>query len=309
MTAETTTSRGGETDRNWGRWGEEDERGSLNLLSPDVVLRATQVCKTGKVYNLGLPVQRAGVPVFDYRGAPQRLTLTSQTDEGAYADFGAPDGLGTNEDVMVIANHNGTHMDALCHVYSDDHFYNGFSKNTFSSQGGAGRCGIEKLGGFAARAVVLDLPAAHGVETLEPGYCITGDDLEQAASKQGLTVGVGDALLVRTGWLDIFDRHTAEGNPPPFAQPGLGLSTIDFIRDNGVAVVGADNAAIEVIPFDDNRVLSVHIELLVKLGIPLLEHMALSRMTSDECYEALLVVAPMLVTGGSGSPINPIAIG
>jgi len=309
MTAETTTSSGGQTDRNWGRWGQEDERGALNLLSPDVVLRATQVCKTGKVYNLGLPVQRAGVPVFDYRGAPQRLTLTSQTDEGAYADFGAPDGLGTNEDVMVIANHNGTHMDALCHVYSDDHFYNGFSKHTFSSQGGAGRCGIEKLGGFAARAVVLDLPASMGVETLEPGLKIAGDDLEQAASKQGLTVGVGDALLVRTGWLDIFERHTAEGTPPPFAQPGLGLSCIEFIRDNGVAVVGSDNAAIECIPFDDNRFLSVHIELLVKLGIPLLEHMVLTRMTADECYEALLVVAPMLVTGGSGSPINPIAIG
>jgi kynurenine formamidase len=309
MTAETTTSRGGQTDRNWGRWGEEDERGSLNLLSPDVVLRATQVCKTGKVYNLGLPVQRAGVPIFDYRGAPQRLTLTSQTDEGAYADFGAPDGLGANEDVMVIANHNGTHMDALCHVYSDDSFYNGFSKNTFTSQNGAGRCGIDKLGGFAARAVVLDIPASLGVQTLEPGYKISGEELEQAASKQGLTVGVGDALLVRTGWLDIFAQHTAEGTPPPFMQPGLGLSTVEFIRDNGVAVVGSDNAAIEVIPFDDNRFLSVHVELLVKLGIPLLEHMVLSRMTSDECYEALLVVAPMLVTGGSGSPINPIAIG
>ena len=298
-----------EAGRNWGRWGDDDERGALNLLSPDVVLRATQVCRTGKVYNLGLPVQRQGVPVFDYRGAPQRLTLTSQTDEGAYTDFGAPEGLGTNEDVMVIPNHNGTHMDALCHVYSEDHFYNGFSKHTFTSQGGAGRCGIDKLGGFAARAVVLDMPAAMGVETLEPGYRITGDDLEQAASKQGVSVGTGDALLVRTGWLDVFEQHQAAGTPPPFAQPGLGLSSVDYVRDNGVAVVGSDNAAIECIPFDDNRFLSVHVELLVKLGIPLLEHVVLSRMTSDECFEALLVVAPMLVTGGTGSPINPIAIG
>ena len=75
-----------------------------------------------------------------------------------------------------------------------------------------------------------------------------------------------------------------------------------------MAVVGSDNAAIEVIPFDDDRFLSVHIELLVKLGIPLVEHLMLTRMTSDECYAALLVVAPMLVTGGSGSPINPIAL-
>ena len=109
MTA-TATSRIG----NWGRWGDDDERGALNLLTPEVVLRAAQACRTGKVYNLGLPVQRAGVPVFDYRGAPQRLTLTSQTDEANFAVYGAPSGLGANEDVLVIAAHNGTHMDALC---------------------------------------------------------------------------------------------------------------------------------------------------------------------------------------------------
>ena len=168
---------------------------------------------TGKVYNLGLPVQRAGVPVFDYRGAPQRLTLTSQTDEGAYADFGAPDGLGANEDVLVIAAHNGTHMDALCHVYSDGQMYNGFSKDTFSSQNGAGRCGIEKTGGFAARAVLADLAGHMGVECLEPGYKISGDEIENCLAAQGVSVRPGDALLVRTGWLDLFDRVHRRGHP------------------------------------------------------------------------------------------------
>jgi kynurenine formamidase len=304
-TTTTSTSRTG----NWGRWGDGDERGALNLLTPEVVLRATQMCRTGKVYNLGLPVQRSGVPVFDYRGAPQRLTLTSQTDEANFAVYGAPSGLGANEDTLVIPAHNGTHVDALCHVYSDGQMYNGFSKDSFSSQGGAGHCGIEKTGGFAAHAVLADLAGHMGVECLEPGYRISGAEIEACLAAQGVSVQQGDALLVRTGWLDLFDRLTAAGEPAPFAQPGLSLSCVDFIRDNELAAVGADNAAIECIPFDDDRFLAVHIELLVKLGIPLVEHLQLGPMAADKCYSALFVVAPMLVTGGTGSPVNPIAIG
>jgi kynurenine formamidase len=294
---------------NWGRWGDGDERGALNLLTPEVILQALQAPTTGKVYNLGLPVQRAGVPVFDYRGAPQRLTLSSQTDEQNFSAYGAPSGLGANEDVLVMASHNGTHMDALCHVYSDDHFYNGYVKDSFASQNGATNCGIEKTGGFAARAVLADVAAYKGVPNLEPGYKITGDDLEATLASQGVSVGAGDALLVRTGWLDLFAQVTADGSPAPFAQPGLSLSTVDFIRDNDLAVVGADNAAIECIPFDDDRFLAVHIELLVKLGITLIEHLNLSPMAADKCYTSLFVAAPMLVTVGTGSPVNPIAIG
>jgi kynurenine formamidase len=95
----------------------------------------------------------------------------------------------------------------------------------------------------------------------------------------------------------------------PFAQPGLSLSTVDFIRDNDLSAVGSDNAAIECIPFDEDRFLAFHIEVLVKLGVSLIEHLRLTPMAVDKCYSALLVVAPMLVTGGTGSPVNPIAIG
>jgi hypothetical protein len=108
------------------RWGAGDERGALNLLDPETVLAATRACRTGVVYNLGLPVQRSGVPVFDYRGAPQRLTLTGAGELGAFTDFGAPPDLGANEDTLVIPAHNGTHMDALSHVFADGVMYNGF---------------------------------------------------------------------------------------------------------------------------------------------------------------------------------------
>ena len=290
------------------RWGAADERGALNLLDPATVLAATRVCKTGVVYNLGLPVQRHGVPVFDYRGAPQRLTLTGAGELGAFADYGAPEDLGANEDTLVIPAHNGTHMDALSHVFAGGKLYNGFDAKTFTASNGAAHCGIEKTGGFASRAVLLDVAGHQGVDWLEPGTNITADDLEACRAAQGVEVRTGDAVLVRTGWLDLFGSLEA-GEPAPFAQPGLGMSTVPWFDDHDVAAIGADNAAIECIPFDDNVFLAVHIELLVKRGVTLIEHLVLSKMAADNCHESLFVAAPLLVTGASGSPLNPIAIG
>lgn len=290
------------------RWGEADERGALNLLDPETVLAATRVCTTGVVYNLGLPVQRQGVPVFDYRGAPQRLTLTGAGELGAFSAYGAPEDLGANEDTLVIPAHNGTHMDALSHVFADGKMYNGFDAKSFTASNGAAHCGIEKTGGFAARAVLLDLPRHFGVDWLEPGTNVGAADLEACRSAQGVEMRRGDTLLVRTGWLDLFGS-LEPGQPPPFEQPGLGLSTVEWIDDHDLAAVGADNAAVECIPFDGNVFLAVHVELLVKRGITLLEHLVLSTMATDGCHEALFVAAPMLVTGASGSPLNPIAIG
>jgi kynurenine formamidase len=290
------------------RWGADDERGALNLLTPEVVLAASQTPKTGVVYNLGLPVQRSGVPVFEYRGAPQRLTLTGAGEMGAFTSMGAPEDLGANEDTLVIPAHNGTHMDALSHVFAEGKIYNGFDAKTFTASAGASHCGIEKTGGFAARAVLLDLPGHQGVDWLEPGTNITGDDLEACRSAQGVEIRQGDVVLVRTGWLDLF-ASLEPGQPAPFAQPGIGRSTVPFFDGWDVSAVGADNAAIECIPFDDNEFLAVHIELLVKRGVTLIEHLVLSKMAADRCHEALFVAAPMLVTGASGSPLNPIAIG
>ncbi|HEY8525273.1 MAG TPA: cyclase family protein [Acidimicrobiales bacterium] len=290
------------------RWGPEDERGALNLLDPATVLAATQVCRTGKVYNLGLPVQREGVPWFDYRGAPQRLTLSGAGERDMYVDFGAPGDLGANEDVLIIAAHNGTHVDALSHVYAEGKLYNGFDASTFRPGSGAQRCGIEKTGGFAGRAVLLDVAGHQGVDWLEPGTNITGDDLEACRAAQGVEIRRGDILLVHTGWLKLFRSLGPREEAPPI-QPGIGLSAVPFVEDHDVAAVGADNAAVECIPFDNDTFLAVHVELLVKRGVTLIEHLVLQDMAADGCHEALLVVAPLLVTGASGSPVNPIAIG
>jgi kynurenine formamidase len=289
---------------NWGRWGDDDERGSLNLLTPERVLAATRACTTGKVYSLSLPIQETGVPIFDYRGAPRRYSLTSASDHDPYAEFGAAPGVGSNEDMLVFASHSITHMDALSHVFTEKGIYNGFPRDDFSTQHGAAHCDIRATGTFAGRGVLLDLPAHQGVDWLEPGHVIDGAQLEACARAQGTEVQPGDIVLVRTGWLDFFATGGAE-----FAQPGLGVDAVSFVDEHEIAAVGADNAAIECIPFDGGVFLAVHIELLVKRGVTLMEHLQLGELAADGCHEFLFSVGALPVTGAAGSPINPVAIG
>jgi len=297
----------GEGPNNWGRWGKEDERGALNLLTPEVVLAATQVCKTGVVYNLGLPIQMSGSgPLFAYRGTPQRLTLTNQADPGAFIEYGASPDVGANEDVLVFASHTLTHMDALSHVFAEGTFYNDFPNDAVRTNQGVPNCGIDKVRGVVGRAVHLDLPRHQGVEWLEPGYAVTSAELEACAAAQEVEIRSGDILLVRTGFLEYW--HSI-GEPEVAMQAGLGLDAVDFIREHDISVVGSDNSAIEPVPFDRGIFLGVHIELLVKLGVHLLEHVNLSVLAADRVSECLFIVAPLPVTGASGSPINPIAIG
>lgn len=296
-----------EGDRsNWGRWGTDDERGALNLIDAAAVLGAARTVRAGKVYSLALPIQREGVPILDYRGAPQRLTLMNQADPGMFSAFGAPPDVGANEDVLIMASHSITHIDALCHVFAGGHLYNGHPADSFRTHTGAPVCGIEKVGAIVGRAVVLDLPGYFGVDWLEHGYTITATDLEGCARHQGVEVRAGDILLIRTGYVEFF--ATLEGAPAPFAQAGIGYDAVDFVADHDVAVVGADNSAVEVIPFDRGVFLGVHIELLVKLGVHLVEHLRLGHLAADGVGECLFVAAPLPVKGATGSPLNPVAI-
>lgn len=292
---------------NWGRWGEDDERGTLNLLTAETVRAAAASVRTGRTYPLGIPIQASGVPLFDHRGRPMRLTLSDGTDEGIYAGFGCPPGTGSNEDVMVFASHATSHMDALIHVYEDGHHYNGVPATAMRAMAGATQLGIEKAGGFAARAVLLDMPRYFDDGPwATPGRTITGDDLQGACDAQGVEVRAGDVVLVRTGYLQMwYERYPDIG----YEEPGIGVDAGKWLAARDVVAVGSDNAAVESIPFDGNEFLAVHKLLLVRHGIYLLELLDLSTPAADECWEGLLTVAPLKVTGATGSPVNPILIG
>lgn len=290
---------------NWGRWGEEDERGALNLITPETVLEALRVPRSGKLYTLGLPIQRTGVPNVDYRGIPARLTMTNRDDESMFEPFGAAPGTGVNEDVLMMASHTVTHMDALCHIYSEGAIYNGFPHDEVAPYSGAARCGIEKAGGVIARGVLIDVVAQKGVKWLEPGYVVTVEDIEAALEAQGTELRPGDAMIVRTGWLDWFFSNEEMS----LVQPGIGLDVANYLAARDPILVGADNTAVEAQPFDREEFLGCHVELLVRRGVHLIEHLKLDELSADRCYEFLFCVSPLRVTGATASPVSPVAIG
>jgi kynurenine formamidase len=300
-TASTTTP-----GTNWGRWGADDERGAINLLTPETVLAATQACRTGKIYTLGLPIQRAGVPNVDYRGIPQRLTLLNHGDEHMFADYGGTPGTGINEDVLVMASHTVTHMDALCHIYHEGTIYNGFTHDDMKAYSGAQRCGIEKAGGVVTRGVLVDVAAHKGVDWLEAGHVVTLEEFTGALEAQGSEIRPGDAVLVRTGWVEWFFANGAEMS---LVQPGIGLDVARYLAAHDPVLVGADNSAVEAQPFDREQFLGAHVELLVRRGIYLVEHLQLAELSADGRYEFLFIVSPLRVTGATASPVSPIAVG
>lgn len=140
---------------------------------------------------------------------------------------------------------------------------------------------------------------------VQPGRNITGDDLAGACAAQGVEVRAGDVVLVRTGYLQMwFDNH----DDGAFEQAGIGLDAAEWLAARDVVAVGSDNAAVEVIPFDGNDFLAVHKVLLVRRGIYMIEFLDLSQPAADESWEGLLTVAPLKVTGATGSPVNPIFV-
>ncbi|GAB2466864.1 cyclase family protein [Streptomyces incanus] len=290
---------------NWGRWGDSDERGTLNLLTPELVLAALRLPKTGKTYSLSIPIQRSGVPNLEYRGTPQRLTLTNHDDEAmARANGGAP-GVGANEDQLILPSHTSTHLDALCHAYADDKIYNGYPADQMTPYSGAAKCSIDKVGGIVGRGVLVDVAASKGVDRLEPGYVITPADLQEALDQQEVALQPGDLVLIRTGWLEAFMAGRADIMP----QPGIGLEAAAFLAEKDPALIGSDNSAIESIPFDQHVYLGGHIILLVEHGIHLLENMNLAELAADRCFDFLLSIGALKITGATASPVTPVAIG
>jgi kynurenine formamidase len=185
--------------------------------------------------------------------------------------------------------------------------YNGHPAAGMSSYDGAAHCGIEHAGAFAARGVLLDLCRSSGVDCLEPGYVITPEDLRRALGQQDTNLRPGDAVLLRTGWLEWYFSSGAASVEVP--QPGIGRDAAVFLADHDVAVIGADNSAVEAMPFDRGEFLIAHVELLTRRGIYLIEHLDLAAMAAERCLEFLFMAAPLRITGATASPVNPIAIG
>ena len=285
----------------WGRWGPDDQRGALNHIDPDTTRRAAELVRTGQVISLAqplsprtpFPAHRAGIQHFLGR------------DGGDYA-AGArrPGGFQFAEDTVIMPLHAGTHIDALCHAWYDDQLYNGFPGAGTRSTTGAARCGIESMGPIATRGVLLDIAGLRG-GPLSGGVSIGRADLERAAREAGVDPGKGDVVLIRTGWFESVGHAQGVSFNE---EPGLDLEAGLWLAERGVSVVGADNFAIEAIPFPAGTVFPVHQRLIRDFGIPLLEGLVLKPLAETGRHSFLFAASPLPVVGGTGSPVSPMAL-
>jgi kynurenine formamidase len=284
---------------NWNRWGPEDERGALNLIDAEAVKRAAALVSSGQVVSLAQRLSTR-TPFPPHRAGMQHFMGRSGGDYAAGAR--RPGGFQFAEDTLLMPAHIGTHIDALCHAWYDDQLYNGFPGAGTRGTTGAVRCGIDKMGPIATRGVLLDVAAVRG-GTLPDGAAIGVADLVLAADVAGGEPSAGDAVLIRTGWAE---RQTAVVSFD--TEPGLDVAAALWLAERDVALVGADNFAIEVLPFASGTVFPVHQRLIRDFGIPLLEGLVLKPLAEIGRHSFLFAASPLPVVGGTGSPISPMAI-
>ena len=291
---------------NWGRWGADDERGTVNHITPERVVAASRLVKRGAIFDLGIPFDARGPQPGGGRINPVRL----MSETGADQDF--PGAFHYADDYVFMPLQAASQWDGLAHVYYDDHLYNGFPSSDVGPHG-AKHCSIDKQAkGIIGRGVLLDIARLKGVEWLEAGTVITPEDLNEAARTQGVAIEPGDILLFRTGWRTKFK---SDGDAPGFmaGEPGLGLACCQWIYDHDIAVVASDNWAIEVLPGEvETETLPVHMVLIRDMGVTLGEILDFDELAddcaSDGVWEFLLTAPPIKFTNAVGSPINPLAI-
>ncbi|WP_344889448.1 cyclase family protein [Actinomadura meridiana] len=298
--------------RTWGEWGPDDEVGAANRVTPEKVLAATREVRRGEVFSLAVPLDRAGPQsAGSLRANPQHVMLVLPTDpwpgEGDLQRF--------SDDAVYMPLQAATQWDGLCHAFYAGHTYNGRDTSSVTAGHGAKYNSITNLRDRAVgRGVLLDVARWSGHEHLPPDASIQADDLARCAADQGVEVGEGDFVLVRTGELArIRDAGEGWGRYAGGPAPGLGVGAAEFLCDRRVSGIATDTWGMEAIPYETPDLIApLHAILLVHAGIYIGEIWDLEAL-ADDCaddgtYSFLLAAQPLTITGAVGSPINPLAI-
>lgn len=296
---------------NWGRWGSEDERGTLNLITPEVVKRAAACVRRGDVFSLGLGLGAEGPQTGSVIGRfnPQHYMTAIGSLIGE-----DPRGFCYSDDVLSLPLQSSTQWDSLAHVHYDGKLYNGYPADEALGVGGTTRNGIDKLAsaGIVSRGVLVDIARHRGVDRLRPGSAIRPSEIDDALANQGCSLLPGDILVLRTGHITVFTKDN-DRETYLWQGPGLGIDAAEWIRRHDLAAVCSDTSAVEVMPCEDESLLyPLHLLCIRDMGLPFGEMFDLEELAADcaadGCWEFLLSAPPLKVTGGIGSPINPLAI-
>ena len=299
---------------NWGRWGEQDELGALNLITPERILIATALPRLGQVISCGLNFDENGPQTgAGGRHNPIHLMLATGSDALAGAQDEIPGGFRYADDSIIMPLQCGTQWDALAHVFYDGKMYNDRNIDLITSRG-AKKNGIEAVkNGVVGRGILLDIPRHRGELWLDNGFAIGPELLDACAEAEGVAIESGDIVLVRTG---MMTRCLAEGSWEGYCggpAPGLSVHCAGWLHDREVAAICTDTWGIEVLPNETEDCFQpLHMISLRNTGILFGEifHMdALASACAEDLRYAFLFTAPPLpITGAVGSPINPLAI-
>ena len=280
------------------KWGAGDQRGAGNHMKPETVLRAVRLIKAGQVFELGRVLTESMPKSVGRRF--DVVTKRSRNDPGTNR-------RGSNEELVVTEiGQVGTQFDTFSHQMIGSSMYNCFTLDETATRTGFSKLGVEQVGALITRGVLIDIAALKGVPMLADAYQITPQDLQRALAAQTMMLQPGDAVLIHTGWGTLWGKDNARYQQ---GSPGIGTAAAEWLAQQDLMLVGADNAAVEITPNPDRQLFGpVHQIMLVVNGIHLLENLRLDELAAQRAYEFALIVEPLKVQGGTGSTVAPVAI-
>jgi kynurenine formamidase len=284
------------------KFGPQDQAGALNNITPAKTLAASKLVTKGKAYRLGIETNRS-TPAYP----PRTFALTVvQPGQPLGATIG-PNKVSYNDDIISGWVGIGSQLDGLGHIGTDNVFYNCNKASDFVKVDGLGKLGIETIPAIATRVVVLDMAGLLGANPVKEGTAFNRAEIEGALKRQGVkAIEKGDVVLFYTGWLKLIGKDDKRFGS---AEPGIGIEGAKYLASLGVAMVGADNWAVEVLPSEkDGGAFPVHQIFLPNHGIFILENMNTEEMVKDKAWEAFFTLGPSRITGAVQAIINPIAI-
>lgn len=307
MTAATITEQ--DLDRlwselsNWGRWGADDERGTLNLLTEAHRAHAATLVRDGVTVSLARNLAVDPAPEMPHPVQHHMITSGDALDRQGIPGYqGTGDFLGAHVHGLGIS-----HVDALCHMFVKDRMYNDRPPTDVTSAGARFNTVMTMADGVVGRGVLLDIAALRGVDHLEPDQYVTIEDLTAAEEREGVTVGTGDILMISTGRENRDDAVGFQG------LAGVHAECLPWLRAREIAMLGSDGITDPMpglgIP---NWPFPIHMIGIAGLGIHLVDNMALRELAAACAtrtrWEFLFTLSPLRVVGGTGSPVNPLAV-
>ena len=299
--------------KNWGRWGPDDELGTLNFIGPEEVKHAASLVKKGKTISLGLNFDRDGPQkgTWGNRYNPIHTMIATGTD--AVAGRQAHMKLQYADDTVAMPLQCGTQWDALGHIFYEGKMWNGYDASLVDALG-AEKNGIEKVKDkMFGRGVLLDVARHHNVDYFEDGTAITIEDLDATATAQGVEIKRGDFVIVRTGQMQQRLKEGEWGGYAGGDAPGLAFETAEWIHQKEIAAICTDTWGCEVRPNEtEDAQQPWHWVVIPMIGITMGEIFNLQEL-ADDCaedgvHEFLFCAPPLPITKAVGSPINPMAI-